>query len=108
MTTTHPRPDGRLAPALGDLAAHGIAVRRATGAVPTGADAARIRADLAARFPCGMGSYVLWATAGDAWALHCSDADVAAAVAAVCAAEGIAARRDGTVVTARLASAFAA
>jgi hypothetical protein len=105
--TTHPTTDGRLAPALADLAAHGIAVRPATGAVPTAADAARIRADLAARFPCGTGSYVLWASAGDAWALHCSDAEVASAVTAVCAAEGIEARRDGTVVTAQLQAALA-
>jgi hypothetical protein len=32
-----------------------------------------VRAELAARFPAGMGSYVLWATAGDGYALHCSD-----------------------------------
>ena len=47
------------------------------------------------------------ATAGDAWARHCSGAEVAAAVAAVCAAESIEARRAGTVLTARLEAAFA-
>jgi hypothetical protein len=59
-----------------------------------------IRAELAARYPAGMGSYVLWATTGDACALHCSDPATAAAVAAACEAAGIAASRAGTVVTA--------
>ena len=98
--TTHQILDARLAPALRVVASHGIAVRRATGDPATGTHAAMIRAELAARFPAGMGSYVLWATAGDARALHCSDAATAAAVAAACEAAGIETTRSGTVVTA--------
>ena len=98
--TTHHILDARLAAALRVVASHGIAVRRATGDPATGAHAAMIRAELAARYPAGMGSYVLWATTGDACALHCSDPSTAAAVAAACEAAGIAAARAGTVVTA--------
>ena len=98
--TMHQNLDARLAPALRLVASHGIAVRRATGDPAAGAHAAMIRAELAARYPAGMGSYVLWATSGDACALHCSDAPTAAAVAAACEAAGIAASRAGTVVTA--------
>ena len=98
--TTHQILDARLAPALRVVASHGIAVRRATGDPAAGAHAAMIRAELAARYPAGMGSYVLWATAGDACALHCSDAATAAAVAATCEAAGIETTRSGTVVTA--------
>src|SRR6185295_15427635 len=87
--TTHHILDARLAAAL-----------RATGDPAAGAHAAMIRAELAARYPAGMGSYVLWATTGDACALHCSDPATAAAVAAACEAAGIAASRAGTVVTA--------
>jgi hypothetical protein len=60
-----------------------------------------IRAELGARFPAGLGSYVLWATSGDAYALHCSDASVAEAATFACRAAGISATRAGTVVTAR-------
>ena len=100
--TTHHILDARLAAALRVVASHGIAVRRATGDPAAGAHAAMIRAELAARYPAGMGSHVLWATTGDACALHCSDPATAAAVAAACAAAGIAATRSGTVVTARI------
>ena len=102
--TMHQNLDARLAPALRLVASHGIAVRRATGDPATGAHAALIRAELAARFPAGMGSYVLWATSGDACALHCSDAPTAAAVAATCKAAGIEITRSETVVTARIAA----
>jgi hypothetical protein len=64
-----------------------------------------IRAELAARFPAGLGSYVLWATTGDACALRCSDASVAEAVTFACRTAGISATRAGTVVTARPAAA---
>ena len=66
------------------ISAHGIAVRRTLDPSPAGTHAAMIRAELAARFPAGLGSYVLWATSGDAYALHCSDPATAAAVAAAC------------------------
>ena len=102
--TMHQNLDARLAPALRLVASHGIAVRRATGDPATGAHAALIRAELAARFPAGMGSYVLWATSGDACALHCSDAPTAAAVAAACKAAGIEITRSETVVTARISA----
>jgi hypothetical protein len=92
--------DDALASALANAAAHGIAVRRVTGDPATGMHAAMIRAELAARCPAGMGSYVLWAASGDAYALHCSDAGVAEAVAAACHASGVATHRDGAVVTA--------
>ena len=74
MTTTQPTIDARLAPVLAEISAHGIAVRRTLDPSPAGTHAAMIRAELAARFPAGLGSYVLWATSGDAYALHCSDA----------------------------------
>ena len=106
--TMHQNLDARLAPALPLVASHGIAVRRATGHPATGAHAALIRAELAARFPAGMGSYVLWATSGDACALHCSDAATAAAVAAACEAAGIETTRSGTVVTAGVSAGPAA
>ena len=93
--------DAALASALANVAAHGIAVRRATGDPATGTHAAMIRVELTARCPAGMGSYVLWATSGDAYALHCSDAGVAEAVAAACHASGVETHRDGAVVTAR-------
>jgi len=54
-----------------------------------------------ARFPAGLGSYVLWATSGDAYALHCSDASVTEAVTFAGRAPGISATHPGTVVTAR-------
>jgi hypothetical protein len=94
--------DGRLAPALRDVAAHGITVRRAMDDPTSGTHAAMIRAELTSRFPAGMCSYVLWATAGDAYALHCSDADTATAVAGACDAAGISTTRAGTVLTARV------
>jgi hypothetical protein len=100
--------DGRLAPALAVVAAHGIAVRRTTGDPATGTHAAMVRAELAARVPAGTGSYVLWATAGDGYALHCSDAGVAEAVVAACDAAAIETRRDGSVVMARAALPLAA
>ena len=106
--TTHQSLDACLAPALRLVASHGIAVRRATGDPAAGAHAAMIRAELAARYPAGMGSYVLWATAGDACALHCSDAATAAAVAAACKAAGIETTRSDTVVTGRIAAPAAA
>ena len=102
--TTHQILDARLAPALRVVASHGIAVRRATGDPATGTHAAMIRAELAARFPAGLGSYVLWTTAGDACALHCSDAATAAAVAAACRAAGIETTRCETVVTAGISA----
>ena len=102
--TTHHILDARLAAALRVVASHGIAVRRATGDPATGTHAAMIRAELAARYPAGMGSYVLWATSGDACALHCSDAPTAAAVAAACKAAGIEITRSETVVTARISA----
>ena len=66
--------------------------------------AAMIRAELAARFPAGLGSYVLWAPSGDAYILHCSDASVAEAVTFACRAAGIVTMHAGTVVTARPAA----
>lgn len=93
-----------LASVLATVANHGIAVRRATGDLATGTHAAMIRAELAARFPAGMGSYVLWAGSGDTYALHCSDAGVAEAVAAACDASGIETQREGAVVTAPVAA----
>lgn len=103
MTTTQ-TPDPRLALALRALAAHGIAVRRAEDDPAGGAHAAMVRAELAARYPAGMGSYVLWASAGDAYALHAGDPQTAVAVAAACNSAGIPATRDGSVVTARPAT----
>jgi hypothetical protein len=93
--------DRALASALANVAAHGIAVRRATGDPATGTHAAMIRAELAARYPAGLRSYVLWTTSVDGYALHCSDAGVAEAVAAACHANGVETHRDGAVVTAR-------
>jgi hypothetical protein len=93
--------DPALASALATVAAHGIAVRRATGDPATGTHAAMIRAELAVRYPAGMGSYVLWPASVDAYALHCSDAGVAEAVAAACHANGVETHRDGAVITAR-------
>jgi hypothetical protein len=93
--------DPALVSALANIAAHGIAVRRATGDPATGTHAAMIRAELAARYPAGTGSYVLWTASVDAYALHCSDAGVAEAVAAACHANGVETHRDGAVVTAR-------
>jgi hypothetical protein len=101
MTTTQPTVDARLAPVLAEISAHGIAVRRTLDPSPAGTHAAMIRAELAARFPAGLGSYVLWATSGDSYALHCSDASVADAATFACRAAGISATRAGTVVTAR-------
>ena len=101
MTTQHAL-DGRLTPALAVVAAHGIAVRRTIGDAATGMHAAMVRAELAARWPAGMASYVLVAAAGDGYALHCSDDGVAAVVVAACDAAGIETRRDGTVVMARV------
>jgi len=92
--------DRRLGPALAVVAGHGIAVRRTIGDA-TGTHAAMVRAELAARRPAGMPSHVLVATAGDGYALHCSDERVAAVVVAACGAAAIETRRDGTVVTAR-------
>lgn len=97
--------DARLAPVLAEMSAHGIAVRRTLDAHSAGPHASMIRAELAARFPAGLGSYVLWTTSGDAYALHCSDASVAEAVTFACRAAGISTTRTGTVVTARPASA---
>jgi hypothetical protein len=107
MTIQHTL-DGRLRPALAVVAAHGIAVRRTIGDAATGTHAAMVRAELAARFPAGMGSYVLWATAGDGYALHCSDEGVAEVIVAACDAAAIETRRDGTVVIARVALPLAA
>ena len=97
--------DPALASALANVAAHGIAVRRATGDPATGTHAAMIRAELAARCPAGMGSYVLWTASVDGYAMHCSDAGVAEAVAAACHASGVETHRDGAVVTARATAA---
>jgi hypothetical protein len=104
MTAIHAL-DARLAPVLAELSAHGIAVRRTLDTRSAGPHAAMIRAELAARFPAGLGSYVLWATTGDACALRCSDASVAEAVTFACRTAGISATRAGTVVTARPAAA---
>jgi hypothetical protein len=93
--------DPAVASALANVAAHGIGVRRATGEPATGTHAAMIRAELAARYPAGMGSHVLWTASLDGYAMHCSDAGVAEAVAAACHARGVEAHRDGTAVTAR-------
>jgi hypothetical protein len=93
--------DPALASALASVGALGIAVRRTTGDPATGTHAAMIRAELAARCPAGMRSYVLWTASVDAYALHCSDAGVAEAVAAACYASGVETHRDGAVVTAR-------
>jgi hypothetical protein len=101
MTTQQKTLDARLAPVLAEMSAHGIAVRRTLDPRAADAHAAMIRAELAARFPAGLGSYVLWATSGDAYALHCSDASVADAVSFACRAAGISATRAGTLVTAR-------
>jgi hypothetical protein len=89
-----------LASALASVAARGIAVRRTTGDPVTGMHAAMIRAELAARCRAGLGSYVLWTASLDAYALYCSDAGVAKAVAAACRASGVETHRDGAVVTA--------
>ena len=97
--------DARLAPVLAAMSAHGIAVRRTLDAHSAGPHAAMIRAELAARFPAGLGSYVLWAPSGDAYILHCSDASVAEAVTFACRAAGIVTMHAGTVVTARPAAA---
>ena len=104
MTATQ-KLDARLAPVLAAMSAHGIAVRRTLDAHSAGPHAAMIRAELAARFPAGLGSYVLWAPSGDAYVLHCSDASVAEAVTFACRAAGIATTHAGTVVTARPAAA---
>jgi len=98
--TTHTTIDARLAAALAVVAAHGITVRRATGDPATGVHGAMIRAELAARYPAGTRSYVLWAPSGETCELHCSDAGVAEAAAAACRASGVEARRDGAVITA--------
>jgi hypothetical protein len=97
--------DPALASALANVAAHGIAVRRATGDPATGTHAAMIHAELAARYPAGMGSYVLWIASLDGYTMHCSDAGVAEAVAAACHASGVETHRDGAVVTARATAA---
>jgi hypothetical protein len=97
--------DRALASALANVAAHGIAVRRATGDPATGTHAAMIHAELAARYPAGMGSYVLWIASLDGYTMHCSDAGVAEAVAAACHASGVETHRDGAVVTARATAA---
>jgi hypothetical protein len=93
--------DAALASALARVAAQGIAVRRVIGDPATGTYAAMVRAELAARCPAGMGSYVLWSASGDAYALHCSDAGVAEVVAAASHATGVTTHRDDAVVTAR-------
>jgi hypothetical protein len=93
--------DAALASALARVAAQDIAVRRVIGDPATGTYAAMVRAELAARCPAGMGSYVLWSASGDAYALHCSDAGVAEVVAAASHATGGTTHRDGAVVTAR-------
>jgi hypothetical protein len=92
--------EDRLATALRLVAAHGIAVRRTTGDPAGGAHAAMIRAELAARFPAGTGSYVLWAAVGEAYALQTSDTQTAEAVAAACQAAGMDTCRAGALVTA--------
>ena len=93
--------DAALASALASLATQGIAVRRVIGDPATGTYAAMVRAELAARCPAGVGSYVLWSASGDATALHCSDAGVAEILAAACHATGVTTHRDGALVTAR-------
>jgi hypothetical protein len=90
-----------LASTLASVAAQGIAVRRVIGDPATGTYAAMVRAELAARCPAGMGSYVLWSASGDAYALHCSDAGVAEVVAA-CHTTGVTTHSGGTVTTAPL------
>ena len=98
LSRAHQEP---LASTLASLAAQGIAVRRVIGDPATGTYAAMVRAELAARCPAAMRSYVLWSASGDAYALHCSDAGVAEVVAAASHATGVTTHRDGAVVTAR-------
>jgi hypothetical protein len=90
-----------LASTLASLAAQGIAVRRVIGDPATGTYAAMVCAELAARCPAGMRSYVLWSTSGGPYALHCSDAGVAEVVAAACHATGVTTHTDGAVTITR-------
>jgi hypothetical protein len=95
----------RLGRAFAELERHGIAARVALPGT-TGSGHALLRAELARRFPYGMGSYVFWSQADEhrfdptgaltsGLALHCNAYDVAVAVAAACDDAGIAARPDG-------------
>jgi hypothetical protein len=90
-----------LASTLASVAAQGIAVRRDIGDPATGTYAAMVRAELAARCPTGMRSYVLWSTSGGPYALHCSDAGIAEVLTAAGHANGVTTHIDGAVTTAR-------
>jgi hypothetical protein len=103
----------RLTHAFADLRRHGIEARAALPAsVPEGH--AGLRAELARRFPAGMGSYVFWTHSDEVGldaagalnapvTLHCSTADVAVAVAAACRRAGIAVQPDGRATALRIA-----
>jgi hypothetical protein len=112
MTTTATTDRDRLTLAFADLTRHGIVARAAVaGTAPEGH--ALLRAELARRFPHGMGSYVFWARSDvhrfdgsgaltAALALHCSAEDVAVAVVESCRRAGIDARPDGDAAVLRL------
>jgi hypothetical protein len=105
----------RLMLAFADLNRHGIAARAALpGTAPEGH--ALLRAQLARRFPYGMGSYVFWTRADEhgfdpaghltsGLSLHCSayDVAVAVAVAAACRGAGIVTQPDGRATVLRVA-----
>jgi hypothetical protein len=105
----------RLILAFAELNRHGIAARPALpGTAPEGH--ALLRAELARRFPYGMGSYAFWTRADEhrfdpagaltsALSLHCSAYDVAVAVEAACREAGIVAQPDGRATVLRVARA---
>jgi hypothetical protein len=85
----------RLLLAFANLASHGIAARPAMAS-----DAARLAAELRARHPLGLGSYVFWHCDNDAsfdptgtlttaLTLHCSGEEALTAAHAACRQVGI-------------------
>jgi hypothetical protein len=85
----------RMLLAFANLASHGIAARPAMAG-----DAARLAAELGARHPHGLGSYVFWhrdddasfdptGTLTDALTLHCSSEESLTAARAACREVGV-------------------
>jgi hypothetical protein len=91
----------RLLLAFANLASHGIAARPAMAS-----DATRLAAELRARHPGGLGSYVFWHRDNDAsfdptgtlttaLTLHCSGEEVLTAARAACGQVGVGVVRAG-------------
>ena len=91
----------RMLLAFANLASHGVAARPAIAG-----DAAGLAAELGARHPRGLGSYVFWhrdddasfdstGTLTDALTLHCSGEESLTAARAACRQVGVAVARTG-------------